>query len=329
VVGKEGGHRGRCSLGPFQEILDLKIQQKDILAVPIKFDFQCLRASNWEAWVDKEFADEEFYALLEQAGVLQAILISRSSNMYQDTESLRQMVRRWCPSTQKFFFAHDELIVTLEDVENHWRLLILGDCDPSEIELSPAELNAETILLNYVGKKNISLGTNAARLTTWLQMFFEEKENDLRRAAFVAYWLSKCIFGEYPSYAIKPLYFHLAVKISASTSFPLAAMFLGHFYTQLDLLHSNEMASESCHTVATVFNSSVLQAFLWEHATSYSTDGKRPSDSRQKFANMPEAVAAHFEFLRTSVPSIYRWVGAKFYDSELVPSLDEEDFVLW
>ena len=102
--------------------------------------------------------------------MLQAILIPRSSNMYRDTESLRQMVRRWCPSTHTFFFAHSKLTVTLEDVENHWRLPILGDYDPSEIELSPAELKAETILLNYIGKKNISLGTNVARLTTWPQI---------------------------------------------------------------------------------------------------------------------------------------------------------------
>ena len=73
---------------PFQEILDLKIQRKDILAVPLKFDFQCLKASSWEAWVAKEFTDEEFCVLLERAGVLQAILISRSSNMYRDTETL-------------------------------------------------------------------------------------------------------------------------------------------------------------------------------------------------------------------------------------------------
>ena len=114
----------------------MKIQRKDVLAVPIKFDFQCLRASNWETWVDQELADETFCRLLEQAGVLQAILISRSLNMYRDTESLRQLVRRWCPSTHTFFFAHGELTVTLEDVENHWRLPILGDYDPSEVELS-------------------------------------------------------------------------------------------------------------------------------------------------------------------------------------------------
>ena len=225
--------------------------------------------------------------------------------MYQDMESLRQLVRRWCPSTHTFFFAHGELTVTLEDVENHWRLPILGDCDPSEVELSPAEIKAEAVLLDYVGKKNVSLGTNAVRLTTWPRAFFGEKDHILRRAAFVTYWLSKCVFGEYPSYAVKPLYFRLAVKISAGTSFPLASMFLGHFYTQLDLLHADEIAGESCHTMATFFNSSVLQAFLWEHIASYSTDGKRPSDSRQKFTNMPEAVAARFEFLQTNVPSIY------------------------
>ena len=42
----------------------------------------------------------------------------------------------------------------------------MGDCDPSEVELSPAEIKAEAVLLDYVGKKNVSLGTNAARMTT-------------------------------------------------------------------------------------------------------------------------------------------------------------------
>ena len=123
-------------------------------------------------------------------------------------------------------------------------------------------------------------------------------DDDLRRAAFVAYWLSKCVFGEYPYYAIKPLYFRLAVKISIGTSFPLVAMFLGQFYTQMDLLHTDEMVGESCHTIATIFNSSVLQAFLWEHVKSYSTDGRRPSEPGQKFAKMPEAIAAYSKAYR-------------------------------
>ena len=98
-----------------------------MLAVSLVFDFQCLRAAGWEAWIDTELANREFCDRLKQAGVLRSVLISRSSNMFWDTEVLQQLVRRWCPSTHTFFFAHGKLTVTLEDVENHWLLPILGD----------------------------------------------------------------------------------------------------------------------------------------------------------------------------------------------------------
>ena len=108
-----------------------------MLVVLLVFDFQCSRATSWETWIDSELANREFCDRLEQAGVLHSILISRSSNIFWDTEALRQLVRRWCPSTHTVFFAHGELTVTLEDIENHWLLPILGDQDPAEVELSP------------------------------------------------------------------------------------------------------------------------------------------------------------------------------------------------
>ena len=114
------------------------------------FTSNALGAINWEAWVDRELADEEFCNHLEQASVLHSIFISRSLNMFQDTEALRQLVRRWCPFTHTFFFAHGELTVTLEDVENHWMLPILGDQDPAEVELSPEELKVEATLAYYI-----------------------------------------------------------------------------------------------------------------------------------------------------------------------------------
>ena len=55
-------------------------------------------------------------------------------------------------------------------------------------------------------------------------------------AAFVVFWFCKFFFGSHPHYAIKPLYFHLAIKISAGVSLPLAPMFLGHLYVQLDIV---------------------------------------------------------------------------------------------
>ena len=117
--------------------------------------------------------------------------------------------------------------MTLEYVENHWMLLILGDQDPAEVELSPEELRIEAALADYIGRKNISLGTQAARFTPWMDHFKREEDASIRKAAFVAYWLSKCVFGEPLAYSIKLLYFRIAVKITVGVCFPLAPLLLG------------------------------------------------------------------------------------------------------
>ena len=214
--------------------------------------------------------------------------------MYRDTKALRQLVRRWCPFAHTFFIAHDELTVTLEDVENHWMLPILGDQDPTEVELSPEELNVEAALADYIGRKNISLGTQVVRFTPWMDHFMREGDALIRRVAFVAYWLSKCVFGEPPAYSVKPLYFHIAVKITASVCFPLTPLLLGQLYTQLDLLHAKELVGLSCYTVATTFKSSIMHTFLWEHASDYVTNGRKPYEARNKFETMAAGVAARF-----------------------------------
>ena len=218
---------------------------------------------------------------------------------------------------------------TLEDVENHWLLPILGDQDPAEVELSPEELRIEATLIDYIGRKNTSLGTQAARFTPWMDHFKREEDASIRRATFVAYWLGKCIFGEPPTYSIKPLYFPIAIKIDAGLCFPLAPLLLRQLYTQLDLLHAEELIGLSCHTVAMSFNSFVMHTFLWEHALDYITKGKKPYEARNKFATMPEAVAAHVSDFQRDVAAVYCWVGCKFYDHSLIPSSDRESKVCW
>uniref|UniRef100_A0A2N9I278 Aminotransferase-like plant mobile domain-containing protein n=1 Tax=Fagus sylvatica TaxID=28930 RepID=A0A2N9I278_FAGSY len=277
----------------FREIRDLQIQRNEMLAVPLVFDFQCSRAVEWADWIDSELSDREFCDCLERAGVLRSVLISRGSNMYRDTEALRQLVRRWCPSTHTFFFAHGEMTVTLEDVENHWLLPILGDQGPADLILSPEELEIESALADYIGRKNIALGTQAARFKAWMEHFNRETEPSIRRAAFVAYWLSKCI------------------------------------YTQLDLLHAEELAGASCHIASTAFNSSIVHTFLWEHALEYIRKGRKPYEGRNKFASMPDGIVANVGDFQGDVPAVYRWVGSKFYDHSLIPSLDNESKVCW
>uniref|UniRef100_A0A2N9F510 Aminotransferase-like plant mobile domain-containing protein n=1 Tax=Fagus sylvatica TaxID=28930 RepID=A0A2N9F510_FAGSY len=289
----------------FQEIRDLQIQRNEMLAVPLVFDFQCSRAIEWADWIDSELADRGFCDRLEQAGVLRSILILK---MFEYVSRYRSVTA---------------------DVENHWLLPILGDQDPAEIALSPEESRIEAVLADYIGRKNVALGTQAARFNSWMEHFLRIEDPSIRRAAFISYWLSKCVFGEHPAYSIKPLYFCLAVKIAAGVRFPLAPLLLGQLYTQLDLLHAEELVGASCHIVSTAFNSSVVHTFVWEHTLEYIRKGKKPYEIRKKFASMPEGVVTNVGDFQGDVPAVFRWVGNKFYDHGLIPSLDSEGKVCW
>ena len=44
---------------------------------------------------------------------------------------------------------------------------------------------------------------------------------------------------------------------------------------------------------------------------------------------MPEEVAAYVGDFQGDVPAVFRWVGCKFYDYSLIPSLDREDKICW
>ena len=121
--------------------------------------------------------------------------------------------------------------MTLEDVANQLLLPILGDVDLATLELSPEEEAVEAEL-----KRKMS---GNAKLSYWVSSSSKFSES-AHRVAFVAFWFCKFVLGSHPHYAVKPLYFHLAIKISAGISLPLAFMFLGHLYIQLDILWSDE-----------------------------------------------------------------------------------------
>uniref|UniRef100_A0A2N9FWF7 Aminotransferase-like plant mobile domain-containing protein n=1 Tax=Fagus sylvatica TaxID=28930 RepID=A0A2N9FWF7_FAGSY len=282
---------------PLSSISDLKIQRGDMQPVPIDFEFPCSAAADWFHWVAEEFLDVKFYALLERAGVAEAILLSRSCNMYRDTEMLRQILRRWCTSTHTFFFSWGELTITLED--------------------------EETLV------EQALMARASTRINAWSVYFAKGTEPPIRRAAFVAYWLCKCLFGDAPYYSMKPLYFRLAVKISFGHRFPLAAMFLGYLYLQLDSICLDEVRGGSCHFITTCFNTSALQTFLWERSLNYQEIGNDNSQIREKYRNMSRHILSRYPDLKTNLPLVYRWVSFRGKNPDLVPSLDFEECILW
>jgi hypothetical protein len=168
--------------------------------------------------------------------------------MFRDTEPLCEVLRRWCPATHTFFFAWGKLTLTLEDIANHWMLPILGEFSPSVIVLSAEEEEIAVAL-----RRNSS-----TRITGWPTLFIHHENVPVCRAAFLVYWLCKCVCGNFPYYGVNTLYIPLAVKISTGCCFPLAPMFLGHLYSHLDLLHDFEVEGDSCHIIVTAFNTTVL-----------------------------------------------------------------------
>ena len=44
-------------------------------------------------------------------------------------------------------------------------------------------------------------------------------------------------------------------------------MFLGHVYSQLDLLHGDEVEGNSCYTITSSFHYAILQEFMWDRSS--------------------------------------------------------------
>uniref|UniRef100_A0A2N9GE63 Aminotransferase-like plant mobile domain-containing protein n=1 Tax=Fagus sylvatica TaxID=28930 RepID=A0A2N9GE63_FAGSY len=275
-----------------EEISELLIQKGDLQATPINFDFLCAASKDWSHWVDREILDPDFWDSLVDAEIHWAILISRSCNMFRDTEAMRELLRRWCPSTHTFFFSWGELTPTLEDVANHWMLPIL-------------------------------------RLSGWPSTFINYKKAPIRRAAFILYWLCKCTFGNFPCYSVNTIFIPLAIRISVGHCFPLAPLFLGHLYSQLNLLHDCEIAGDSCFILSTVFNTSALQTFFWEHSTSYIYAARDRSAAWGKLSDLPQKFLDQFPSFRDNLPLVYRWASLKPRDHDLVEALDYEENVLF
>ena len=179
-------------------IPDLVIRQGTSLPVPILFEFGLGTSLGWKECVDDELSGMGFMAVLQQVGVLKAIISSRCLSNYKDLFNLRHLVCRWCTATHTFFLSCGEITMTLEDVANQLLLPILSDVDLSSMKFSPEEEVVEAEL-----KKGMS---DNAKLSHWVGAF--PKASDVVcRTTFVAFWLYKFIFGSYPHYAVKLLYF--------------------------------------------------------------------------------------------------------------------------
>lgn len=157
-----------------------------------------------------------------------------------------------------FSFSVGELTVTLEDVVNNFLLPMLEDENPFDIKLFDEDLEVEEKLFAHFGGRTASSGGKPARMGRWVMTLSCEKDKEVRRAGFLAFWLSKFLFSEYLGYGIKSTLFPLAIKLAQGTQYPLAPMFLGHVYSQLDQLHGDEAEGDSCYVITSSLHCAIL-----------------------------------------------------------------------
>ena len=106
-----------------------------------------------------------------------------------------------------FFFSVGELTITLEDVVNNFLLPVFGDENPFDISLSKEDLEVENKLFSHFGGCTASSGGKPARMGRWVMTLSREKDKEVRRTDFLAFWLSKFLFSEFPGYGLSLLSF--------------------------------------------------------------------------------------------------------------------------
>ena len=187
--------------------------------------------------------------------------------------------------------------MTLEDVANQLLLPILGDADPAALEFSPEEEAIKAELRKRM--------TGNAKLSYWVSSS-SKFSVAARRATFIAFWLCKFVFGSYLHYAIKSLYFRLAIKISAGVSLLLAPMFLGHLYVQLDILRSDESQVGSCHIVTSSVHCTILQQLLFERCAQYLTKCRPTQFAKENYQTCPRVITDFCGRFKSDFPLAFR-----------------------
>ena len=164
--------------------------------------------------------------------------------------------------------------------------------------------------------------TRNAKLSYWISSS-SKFSVVAQHVVFVAFWLCKFVFGSHPHYAIKPLYFCLAIKISDGVSLPLAPMFLGHLYVQLDILRSDESQAGSCHIVTSSVHSTILQQLLFERCDQHLAKCRPLRFAKEKYQSCPKVIIDFCDRFESNFPLAFRWFGLKPIDYFVVESFDE------
>ena len=80
------------------------------------------------------------------------------------------------------------------------------------------------------------------------------------------------------------------IRLARGTQYPLVPMFLGHVYSQLDLLHGDEVEGNSCYTITSSLHCAILQVFMWDNSSVTLAKCRNLKYVKDKFQGSPDVI---------------------------------------
>ena len=88
-------------------------------------------------------------------------------------------------------------------------------------------------------------------------------------------------------------------------------MFLGHVYSQLDLLHGDEVEGNSCYVITSSFHCAILQVFMWDRSSVTLAKCRSLKFVKDKFQGSSDVIKGLCGCSIDNHPIIFRWANLK------------------
>lgn len=199
---------------------------------------------------------------------------------------------------------------------------MFGDENPFDIQLSAKDLKVQEWLIKHFGGRTASSGVKPTKMGKWVATLSQEKDKVVKQVGFLALWLSKFLFSEFLGYGINSTFFPLAIKLARGTRYPLAPMFLGHVYSQLDLLHGDEVEGNSCYTITSSLHCAVLQVFVWDRSFVTLAKCRNLKYVQYNFQESPYVIKGLCGSSTDGHPIIFHWSNLKGGNVNLIELFD-------
>ena len=106
-------------------------------------------------------------------------------------------------------------------------------------------------------------------------------------------------------------------------------MFLGHVYSQLDLLHGDEVEGDSCYAIISSLHYAILQVFVWDRSFVTLAKCRSLKFLKDKFQGSLDMIKGLCGSSIDSHPIIFRWANLKGGNLNLVELFDQAEHLSW